>query len=94
MRKLDFFLSVGNDIVKIQNILTAAEADGFVMSSDFDKKIPSANKLLDDFRKYNHGNSKLVLHFFYNTITGRKEISYGTKTIYRSYPQYRNAKFL
>lgn len=88
--KLDFFIDYNNDLKKMQEILIAAEQDGFVMASDFNKAIPTAEELYEEFRKYYHGNSKLILHFFYNSITNRKEISYGTRTVYRSYPQYKN----
>lgn len=88
--KLDFFIDYNNNLKKMQEILKAAEQDGFVMASDFKKDIPTAEELYKEFRKYNHGNSKMILHFFYNDITNRKEISYGTRTIFRSYPQYKN----
>ena len=35
-----------------------------------------------------HGNAKLVIHAFYNDITGRREILFGSRSIYNSYPQY------
>ena len=35
-----------------------------------------------------HGNSKLLLHTFHNTITGKKEMKYITRSTYLSYPQY------
>lgn len=37
-----------------------------------------------------HGNGKLVICAFYNDITGKKEIQFGTKSIYESYPQLKN----
>ena len=36
-----------------------------------------------------HGNGKLVIHAFYNDINNKKEIQFGTKSIYNSYPQYK-----
>lgn len=35
-----------------------------------------------------HGNSKLLLHCFYNDITKKKEMNYITRSTYLSYPQY------
>lgn len=35
-----------------------------------------------------HGNSKLLLHCFYNDITKKKEMKYITRSVYLSYPQY------
>lgn len=40
-------------------------------------------------KKQIHGNGKLVIHAFYNDITNKKEIQFGTKSIYNSYPQYK-----
>ena len=36
-----------------------------------------------------HGNGKLIIHAFYNSINKKKEIQFGTKSIYNSYPQYK-----
>ena len=41
----------------------------------------------EECKKFIHGNAKLVIHAFYNDITRKKEIQFGTKTIYNSYPQ-------
>ena len=35
-----------------------------------------------------HGNSKLLLHCFYNDITKKKEMKYITRSVYLSYPQF------
>jgi hypothetical protein len=45
-----------------------------------------------DFYKWYHGNSKPVLHIFYNPINGRNVLQLTTKTIIKTYPQYKNAK--
>ena len=92
MTDFNIFIDCNNDLDKIQNVLQQAKNNGFVMASDFDKNIPSAEKLYNDFRKYNHGNAKIILHFFYNNITGRKEIAYGTKSAFLSYPQFKSIK--
>ena len=92
--KLDIFLDCMGNIETIDNILTLARKDGFTLASDFEKEIPSAAELFAKFKKYYHGNSKMILHFFYNNITKRNEFDIGTKTIYRSYPQYKKAVFL
>lgn len=92
--KLDIFLDCNSNIDTIDYMLTLARKEGFASASDFEKEIPTAAELFTKFKKYYHGNSKMILHFFYNNITKRKEFEIGTKTIYRSYPQYKNAKFL
>lgn len=40
-------------------------------------------------KKQIHGNAKLVIHAFYNSITKKKEIQFGTRSIYKTYPQYK-----
>ncbi len=43
-----------------------------------------------DCKKYLHGNAKLVIHAFYNSINGKNEIQFGTRSIYKTYPQYKS----
>lgn len=40
-----------------------------------------------DIKKRFHGNSKLLLHLFYNSITGKYEMQATTKSTELSYPQ-------
>lgn len=93
MRKDDFFIQCAS-AEKMQGLLNTLKKSGYVMASDFKKEIPTAQELLTEFKKYNHGNSKMLLHLFYNSITGRKEISTGSATVYKSYPQYKNLKII
>lgn len=93
MRKDDFFIQCAT-AEKMQGLLNTLKNNGYVMASDFKKEIPTAQELLTEFKKYNHGNAKMLLHLFRNSITGRKEISTGSATIYRSYPQYKNLKII
>lgn len=90
----NIFVSCNNNIEKMQEILDLAKAEGYVMANDFNKDIPTAKKLYETFKKYYHGNSKMILNFFYNDITNRKEISYGTRSVYSSYPQYKKLKII
>ena len=43
-------------------------------------------------KSYYHGNSKLLLDTFYNNIIGKYEIQVTTKSVIKSYPQYKNTK--
>ena len=45
-------------------------------------------------KRHIDGRAKLVLHAFYNDITRKHEIQFGTRTIYKSYPQFRNIKII
>lgn len=78
----------------MQGLLNTLKNNGYVMSNDFKKEIPTAQELLTEFKKYNHGNAKMLLHLFRNSITGIKEISTGSATIFKSYPQYKNLKII
>lgn len=46
----------------------------------------------EECKKFIPGNAKLVIHAFYNDITRKKEIQFVTKSIYKTYPQYKNIK--
>ena len=39
-----------------------------------------------------HGNSKLLLHTFYNSITRKNEMQYTTKSVYLSYTSIHSRK--
>lgn len=43
------------------------------------------NYSFDKFKSHFHGNSKLLLHVFYNTITGKYDMQVTTKTIEKTY---------
>ncbi len=62
--------------------------DGFEWVG-FDKK-PS----FSDCKKQIHGNGKLIIHAFYNDITNKKELQFGIKSIYNSYPQCKKIKVI
>ena len=89
---VELFVEFNNDIGKLQALLDIAKNFNYVMASDFNHNIPTAAELYNTFKKYYHGNSKMLLNFYYNPITDRKEISYGTRSIYRTYPQYKNMR--
>ena len=42
-----------------------------------------------DCKAHIHGNAKLVIHAFHNSINGLNEIQCGTRSIYNTYPQYK-----
>lgn len=49
-------------------------------------------EILYDWRFYFHGNSKPILHAFYNNITRKNELQWTTRSIAKTYPQYKNLK--
>ena len=46
------------------------------------------NPSFEDCKKQIHRNGKLIINAFYNDINGKKEIQFGTRAIYNTYPQY------
>lgn len=62
MRKDDFFIQCGT-AEKMQGLLKTLKKSGYVMASDFKKEIPTAQELLTEFKKYNHGNAKCFYTF-------------------------------
>ena len=46
-----------------------------------------------EMKKHFHGNSKIILHLFYNDITGKYEMQATTAAIQKTYPQYRGKRF-
>ena len=65
--------------------VSQAKANGCKWASDFSQRDISFEEAKGNY----HGNSKLILHLFYNNITGRNEMQYTTKTIIKTYPQYK-----
>ena len=69
--------------------VSQAKANGYVWAGG----LPDLDQSFDRHKGMYHGNSKLILHLYYNTITGKKEMCSTTKSVLKSYPQYRNLKF-
>lgn len=93
----DLLLSWGNDYATLRKLLKLLYAYNyhFVGRGDFD-----ADTSVDDLRNavttaffnFYHGNSKPLLHVFYNPITGKNEMQLTNLTNIRTYPQYRKVK--
>lgn len=86
-----------NDTPAMKKLLTLVYAYGynFVNKENFNIN-QSCEELKVEmetaFYKWYHGNSKPILHIFYNSINGKNELQLATKSIIRTYPQYKNAK--
>lgn len=93
----DLILSWGNDTATLRKLLKLLYAYGyhFVGRPDFDANV-SVEELRNAFEtaffRCYHGNSKPLLHVFYNPITGKNEMQLTNLTNIRTYPQYRNVK--
>ena len=86
-----------NDTPTIKKLLTLLYAYNynFVNKPNFNIDQTSAElkaEMEKDFYKWYHGNSKPILHIFYNNINEKNELQLTTQTIIRTYPQYKKAK--
>ena len=65
-----------------------AKANGYVWATDF----PNHEPTYDEAKSWYHGNSKLLLHLFYNSILNRLEMSVTTKAVIKTFPQYKGIR--
>jgi len=93
----DLLLSWSNDYATLRKLLKLLYAYDyhFVGRGDFDADT-SVDELRNAFEtaffRCYHGNSKPLLHVFYNPITKKNEMQLTNLTNIRTYPQYRNVK--
>ena len=69
-------------------LIDFAKEQGFSFFGTYKNK--TVSEIVDDFYKYNHGNSKMLWHFFYNNITGKYEITTTSRTVKNTYPQLKS----
>lgn len=62
-----------------------AKANGYVWATDF----PDHEPTYEEMKSWYHGNSKLLLHLYYNDILNKLEMSVTTKAVMKTYPQYK-----
>lgn len=77
-----------NDILLNVNTLSQYNRAVSFCRYHFGATFPGENIVsysFDRFKKHFHGNSKLLLHCFYNTITGKYDMQITTKTIEKTY---------
>ena len=65
-----------------------AKANGWRWGTDF----PEYEPTYDRAKTWYHGNSKLILHLFYNDINQRHEMVVTTKATLKTYPQYKGVE--
>lgn len=95
-KQTDLFIE-WHDTPTIKKVLTLLYAYNynFVCRKNLDVKQSCAdlkNDMQTAFYSFYHGNSKPILHVFYNNITGKNDIQYTTQTVIKTYPQHKNAK--
>lgn len=50
----------------------------------------NVEELINFFYEHNHGNSKILWHFYYNYINNKWEIDMMSNVVKKSYPQLKN----
>lgn len=58
---------------------------GYVWATDF----PNHEPTFKECKSFYHGNSKLLIHTFFNDILQRHEMSATTLSVLKTYPQYK-----
>ena len=71
-----------------EKLINLAKEHGYNFFGTYKNK--TVLEIINDFYKYNHGNSKILWHFYYNDIVGKLEITMTSKTIKNTYPQLKN----
>ena len=57
---------------------------GCVWATDFPRE-----PTFEECKRFYHGNSKLLIHTFFNDITNKSEMSITTLSVLKTYPQYK-----
>jgi hypothetical protein len=57
---------------------------GYVWATDFPRE-----PTFEECKRFYHGNSKLLIHAFFNDITDKHEMSATTISVLKTYPQYK-----
>lgn len=57
---------------------------GYVWATDFPKE-----PTFKECKGFYHGNSKLLIHTFYNNIINKNEMAATTLSVLKTYPQYK-----
>lgn len=58
---------------------------GYVWATDF----PNHEPTYKECKSFYHGNSKLLIHAFFNSITSKREFQVTTLSVLKTYPQYK-----
>ena len=66
-------------------IVSRLKEKGYVWATDFPRHEPT----FKECKRMYHGNSKLLIHTFFNTILNRNEMCATTLSVLKTYPQYK-----
>ena len=91
----DFFIS-WNDTPTMRHLLKFLDDNNFKWLTLTQYNLRNCSKLkqqiYNDFYKFYHGNSQILIHIFYNDINDKFEIQFSNITNAKTYPQYKKLK--
>lgn len=73
-----------NTETEFNEIVNELKANGYVWATDFPKE-----PTYKECKSMYHGNSKLLIHAFFNDFVNRYEMQAATLSVLESYPQYK-----
>ena len=76
-----FRVNTETDFNRVVNNL---KKSGYVWATDFPRE-----PTFKECKGFYHGNSKLLMHTFFNDITGKNEMCVTTLSVMKTYPQYK-----
>lgn len=74
-----------NTEIEFNKVVSNLKKLGCVWATDF----PNHEPTFKECKGFYHGNSKLLIHTFFNDITNRHEMSAATMSVLTTYPQYK-----
>ena len=76
------------DLATSEKLIAKAKEGGYNFFGRY--KNMTVSQIIEDFYKYNHGNSKILWSFYYNGIIDKWESTTTSRTIKNTYPQLKN----
>lgn len=74
-----------NTETEFNKVVSNLKKLGYVWATDF----PVHEPTFKECKAFYHGNSKLLIHTFFNDITRKNEMSAATLSVLKTYPQYK-----
>lgn len=75
-----------NTETEFNEVVSKLKESGYVWATDFPRE-----PTFKECKGFYHWNSKLLIHAFFNNITGRYEMVATTLSVLKTYPQYKGS---
>lgn len=77
-------LFMANTEIEFNRVVNNLKELGYVWATDFPRE-----PTFKECKGFFHGNSKLLIHAFFNSITNKNEMAATTLSTLKTYPQYK-----